>query len=332
MVATYLGIMTWSMTRNEDAHREYKIKHRITAEKDDGPFTVLNTPGLPAVGSPWVFGNDADMFAWCWPTTTVNPVIDQGANFYWDVEQTFSTFPHNFCKEDENQDPLLQKPKLSGSFIKFTEEARFDRFGRPVVSSSFEPLRGQQVEFDDNRPTVRIEMNVPTLDLNRLYSAVDKVNDSDLWGFRPRMIKLMTAPWERLFYGQCFEYYKVTYEFEINTDTFDRLVMDEGEKVLMGDWDEREEFSGHYVLKRIDGNWPDPFNPAHFIRLIDKRGNLTRIPLNGRGLPAGAKIIGDDPNTVGTGTEIYESDLGQILIEKYDEFDFLSLGVPAIIP
>ena len=288
------GQREWSMDRGEDGHRTYTITHEVETDVGDGPFNVLNfTPGLPLEGDEWNFDGDRDPWAYCMPTAKVakNPAVAEGHPVtHYLVTQTFTTKPPDVtkqrCSEIKVEDPLLEPPKVSGTFNKYTEEATKDRFGNPILSSSHEMLRGPQNEWDANRLTVKIEQNVATpLQGYELPGAMlDTVNDAPLWGLARRCVKLSAAPWERVFYGRCNVYYKRTLEFEIRIDTFDRDLLDEGSKLLHGHWDPVG--SGAWVLDDINGSPPDPKNPTHFDRAQDKNGNIMRVVLDGAGKPA----------------------------------------------
>jgi hypothetical protein len=254
------------------------------------------------------------------------------------VTVPFSNKPQNRCQDFKVEDPLLEPQKISGGFNRFTEEATKDRYGYPILNSAHEQVRGPQVEFDNNRPVVKIEQNVANLQLDLLTVMIDTVNGYYLWGFPPRSIKLSGVSWERKFYGNCSVYYTRQLEFELaglqdagltgtGSDpepiqsvykTWDRELLDEGTKVLKGHWKR----NGNWVLDKIDGAYPDPSNPTHFIRFKDRNGENTRVILNGAGLPAGVRVGS------GSGSISDETEIGSIYLEKYHESDFLLLGIP----
>lgn len=283
-------------SRDEESHRSYKITIRVEGNTGagvaDGPANALQCPGLPQYGDQWLIDADVDLWAFCRYPVTIRPVLEGEPNKFWDLEFTFTTKPDKaFCLENQIEDPLLKPPKLSGQSVKYTEEAVQDRFGNLLVTSSWEQLRGPQVEFDRNRHRVHIEMPVPALNLSFVTQFIDRVNAFPLWGMNPRCIKLSDFKWDRNFYGVCFPYYTWMFDFDINALTFDRDILDEGTKVLSGHWDTP---TGHWVLDNIGGAAPDPTNPQHFNRFYDRLGNVARVILDGRGLPAGV--------LVGTGT------------------------------
>lgn len=327
------GQTTWSCSWDEDGFREYKIKFRLKTDLSlEGPATVLACPDLPQPGQIWEFDNDFDDAAYCLYARTATPQLgeDDGKNFHWVVECTFSTNPKKFdrCTTVPLDDPLQEPAKISGSGAKYTEEATHDRFGLRLVSSSHEQLRGAQVEFDVNRSSIRIEQNVAELDDYFVNTLKDHVNDAELWGYPPRCVKLSNFTWERKFYGECYCYYTRVFEFEVNVNTFDRLVPDRGHLVLAGDW--RKLTDGSFVYKIKDGT--DPGNPSDFTAYRDYNGNLVEVFLDGHGLPAGAIVWGDDPeSTTGTGTTSEATGPADILVEKYDEGNFLLLGIPAVL-
>ena len=291
-----IGPVSWHLQRDDNSHRTYKVVYRvISSDMKDGPANAIQTPGLPVYGDVWQppGTNDVDVWAFCrWPCT-VTPKVEGQPNKFFDLEFTFSTKPDKaYCLDNQQEDPLLIPPRISGKSVKYTEEASYDRFGNPIVNSAWEQIRGPQVEFDaDGKDSVHIEMNVPILNLPFLYAFKNKVNSQPIWGFAPRCVKLSMIDWDRQFYGTCFPFYTWKLDFETNVNTFDRSVLDEGTKVLHGHWDFK---TGNWVLDNINSLPPSPFNPNHFDRYKDRNGENARVILDGQGLPAGVLI--------GTGT------------------------------
>jgi len=338
------GHRTWSCSRDADGHRTYKIKHRVrcltslsklpaTYGRPDptlGPATaLLFTPGLPLPGRIWAFDNDLDPWAWCRPEATVTPVSPEGEpNTLFDVEQIFSTRPNKKCHDLSIEDPLLEPQKVNGGVIKDKEEAVFDRFNVAITNSAFEQMRGPHVEFDKSRSTTTVEQNVPILNKFLCDKMMDTLNSAPLWGFPARCIKLSDWTWTENYFGLCARYYvrKFTFESNVKFDPdsgrlvsgWDKDLLDEGTKALNGHWDET---TGKWVLDTIGGAAPNPNNPSHFKRVQDRDGNVMRVVLNGQGVP-----IESEP---GTGTGF--TGPGSIHVEKYEESNFLVLGIPVIL-
>jgi hypothetical protein len=277
------GTRTWSLARDADGHRTYKVRHLVVA---DGPATALTTPGLPAPGAVWSFPNDVDNWAWCRADADVKLHQErEGEGRTWAVDQTFSTRPPERCQTTAVADPLLEPQQVSGSSVRYSEEATEDRFGNPVVNSAHEPLRGPPVEFDANRSQVVIAQNVAALELALCESLRDHVNDAPLWGLAARCVKLSDFSWEKKYQGSCQPYYTRKFTFDLHPGTFDREALDEGTKMLAGDWSETD--PPVYTPKA----WADAGNPAHFVQAKDRAGENIRVVLN-RGLPIAAKLQG----------------------------------------
>lgn len=239
-----LGIRDVSADVDDEGHRTYTVEQLIRVDPDaEGPANILESGVLPFPGTFWVYGTtDIDIWAFCLPSVGLKRHDAKPGERaeYWTATQKFTTKPvrpdRQRCNNTRIEDPLLEPQKVSGSFKSYTEEATTDRFGDPIVNSSYELIRGQVVEFDKNRPSVRIEQNVPLLQLELFAPMIDTVNDSILWGLPPRCVKLSSVTWERQFYGSCYMYYKRVLEFDIRYESFDRTIADEGTKALHGDW------------------------------------------------------------------------------------------------
>lgn len=314
------GIRVWEGERDDEGHRTWTVSHLVQSNsKDDGPYTVMATSGLPEVGDLYSFGNDNDIWAFCYPSVKVSPhsTVTEGTwARVWKVDQKFSTKPLKRCADESIGDPLSEPQSISGSFVKYSKEGGFDKNGSPIRSSSHEPFTGSQVEFDANRPTVRISQNVASLGLSLFSSTVDKVNDSTLWGLPARCVKLSNVSWERKLYGICTYYYTRTFEFDVDYSTFDKYVVDEGNKVLNGKWDA---VTKDWQLIPINGVDPDPTNPMHFIKAVDFNNNPIKLPLNGYGSPI-------SPNSTGTGNQLVYK-----FVQYYREANFLLLNIPSTL-
>lgn len=310
------GPFGWSSTRDSEGYRTYKVSFKLTSTTGlDGPANVrVFMELLFPVGSIWQFLSDLDVWAWCRPEDSITPAVDEERNKYWRVEKNFSTRPLDRCHDNPVEDPLLQPQIVSGSCIKFQEEATEDRFGVAITNSAHEQIRGAQVEFDKSRSQIRVSQNVALLEYDFVESLLDTVHSGILWGMQPRCVKFSDWTFEKRFYGSCEVYYNRNFVFDTNRNTFDRNLLDEGTKALNGHWDPA---TGEWTLDNIGGSAPDPNNPAHFIRVQDRNGNPMRVILNGEGVP-----ISVDPGT-GTGSEP-----GNVHIEKYEESDLTLLGIP----
>jgi hypothetical protein len=294
-MAVAVGRIDWTMDRDKEGHRHYTIAWLVKASfTTEGPASAITAAGLPAVGTAWSFGLDVDAWAFCTPITRARPALVAEPGVYWIVEQTFSTKPLTRCQDTPIEDPLMEPPVINGSFTKFVRAAIKDRFDDPIENSAKELITDPEiVEKDEGYPTVVISMNVLNLDLEGITAMMHHLNDAPMWGLEARHIKLSDWRWERLLFGVCSYYYRVTFEFEVNPDGWDRVAFDIGTKFLM------------------DGG--DPDNQDDYVKYKDANGELSKCFLkDGAVLPEG-----DPPE--------------EIDVELYDDADLLSLGIPMVL-
>jgi len=283
------GQRKWTCSVDDDGYREYKITFLVlTTTRLDGPYTILQTPGLPITGAQWAFDNDLDPWVWCRPERSVKQLgRENEGNIFWEVDVTFSNKKFKYCKDTQFDNPLLEPQKISGDSNRWTVEATTDFRGNKLSYSSLEQIRGKLVEFDANRPTVRIEQNVLDLELDLCANMINTVNHDPMWGLKERCVKMGGFKWERKYLGSCGIYFTRIFDFEIDRDSWDREVADEGTKVLLGKWHPTKDT---WIVKRINGAMPNRFNPSHFTNYPDRKNNHIRGALNGAGLPAGVCI------------------------------------------
>lgn len=313
------GPRTMSMVVDDDGYRTYKIRFLVRAELGDGPATVLQTPGLPQPGDPWIVDEDVDLWTWFRPGSDIGIFEEKEGDptVWWRVDRTASNKPPDKqrCQDIPVEDPLLEPQKISGTFITYTEEATHDRFGTPILNSAHEQIRGPQVEFENGRDTIRIEQNVPLLQLPLLAALRGTLNASSILGLPERCVRFAKYSWDRKFHGMCSVYFTRVIELEVwakyDPDTgvvvsgFDREVLDEGAKMLNGYWDAT---TGRRFRKVIGSGTlnpdnsgaynsalplnPDPANPSHFERATDRAGNPITVVLDGAGMPIEGKVQG----------------------------------------
>lgn len=266
MAAYLVGPKSQSMQRDDIGHREYNITWQVrTTTALDGPAAILANWPLPAVGSSYSLDNDYDPWAFCTPDLSIaaSPDVQEGDPIQdWFVTQKWSTNQSWRCQTAPIENPLLEPFQLSGDFHHEQKEAKVDRFGDPLVHPNFQAILGPQVETKTSYPTISITFNSATLPLSTYVLLINKVNDAPLWDLPVRAIRFADARWERLVYGSCFYYFRTTYTFECNLDTFDPICPASGT-----------------VAKKEGG---DATNPKDFIP-VQINGENAEIMLNEQG-------------------------------------------------
>jgi hypothetical protein len=290
--------MDWDLSLDKDGERTYMIKWLVESTSvNDDPSIIYNASGLPSVGSGWGYGNGVDLWAWCRPDWKITPLLRGEPNTLWTVEQNFaSKMTSKRCQNTTIENPLNEPDRIGGSFTKFQRTTLRDKDGNPIMSSSYEPIKG--IQTDDNRPNVTIEKNVSFLGIGTWSPMIDTVNSTPMWGLPARTVKLSNVSWRRLLYGVCTYYYVVSYEFEVDYTTFDHPYWDRGNRTLK------------------EGG--DPTNPKDFKPIEEETtGELMYdVLLDGNG-------------------QVWEGESGGppgiITPEIYDESNFLLLGIPATL-
>lgn len=318
MSAAVVNRLRWSMSTDEDGYRTYEVDWLVrTTDVDDGPSIASQASGLPLPGTLWGavgadFGNDDDLWAFCYPDLEVKKWEDKDnePGNLWSVGQKFSTKPLKRCQDQSFENPLTEPAKISGSFVKYQKVDPINYDGTLATMSDRSPIQGEQVTWDFNRPTVSITINSATLPLATFAEMMDGLNDSTLWGLPARCVKLSNVSWQKLNYGTCTVYYAITYEFDIDYNTFDRYVQDMGWRVYTG-----REVSGTAAFGTATGTFDDDprANPLNYTVIKDKQGeNAGLFPLDGQG----GLWTGDGPNP-------------SIFLAHYREYNLLLLGVPS---
>ena len=234
MGATVIGKLNWTAEGNDKGHRTYTTDvHIITDSPLDGPQVAANAVGLPVIGSIWNVDNDYDAWAWCRPRYEISPLnSDSEPDVHWVMTNYWSSDPIDRCNDNDVENPLAEPPEISGSFIKYKEEAVKDKDGELLLMSSRERMKGPVVEMERGRPVVNISMNIADLSLSSISSLRGKVNSDTMWGLPARCVLLADITWTRNIYGSCGFYYTVNYTFEVKYETYDRYIVDEGTQVL----------------------------------------------------------------------------------------------------
>lgn len=294
-MAQSVGLWGWSREDDREGHREYKARFLVMAgSTDEGPATVMAASGLPLTGSYWDWFSDSDQWAFCTPEGSARPYYEGEKGYYWWVDKVFSTRPLFRCQDNQISNPMFEPPRIGGSFKTYSEERFFDRKGNAIISSSFEPYEGTEVEFDAGRPDITIGLNFPFMPMPVFCPFMHVLNDFPIWGFNTACVKLSGATWRKVLYGTCSHFYTVDYEFDVNFNTFDRYLPDRGHRVV-----------------KAGGNFR---NPKDFIPYKDKNQENALAFLNGRG------------EAIDTLQELWVWRL-----EGYQRGNLLSLGVPSIL-
>lgn len=271
--------LNWTASRDKRGYRQYTVSHLVitTADTDSPSDVLLNTTGLPTPGTTWNYGNTADTQAVCLFERNVSrykPVEGENGK-YWIVVSKFDSTP-GATPPGSSEDPggpLLMPFKISGGFDQNEVQMITDRNTNPLVSTSFEPLVGEETMRNDARPTVTIEHNISQDPVSLLNGYINHVNSVAMWGVQPRCIRMEDAEWSKEMMANGVYYYNVKYTFVIQYGTWDAVILDEGRKVLKPGGDIAN--PAHFELVKAglgDDKNPDP------VMLDSATGLQTQVP------------------------------------------------------
>ena len=272
---------------DSDGYKRYEIGLKIRPEFDnEGPASaLLNTAGVPIPGTIWAYGDEVDASVWCSEECEIEPVVEDECVMY-KASFSYTNKPkegkYRRCNDERFDNPLLETPKVRVTYKGKKTKATKDRFGLQVKTSSHEIVRGSATEFDDFNAVVTIEQNVPVYVLAFNVGFINRVNDRFLYGMPPRTILCKNVEAEERFFGSCYKYWNRKVEFEVDYDGFDKDIVDEGTKVLKGAWSKD---TRTWVVGTVDGQPANPYNPTHFDRFLDAKGNPAKVILDGLGKP-----------------------------------------------
>lgn len=254
-------LKNWTLDTDEEGHRDYTLTWGVeTDDALDGPDTAFTAAGLPTPGASLNVGNAVDAWAFYNRKGSARLRKVNANRKAWDITTVFSSRPPKRCNTSAFEDPLLEPHRVSGDFSQAMEEALQDNAGDPIANSSEQRYTGALVQKPTSRPIVKLQMNVAWIDLDWMAAYADSVN-SDVWWSQPvRTIKCTVGPWERRNYGTCNFFFVVNFTFELNRNTWDYILLDEGTRV------------------KVAGS-----SPARYAQYKDEREENARTLLDGNG-------------------------------------------------
>lgn len=205
----------------ELVNRRYKRVLVVETDSvDDGPETILATPGLPTIGSTYALGNDLDSIAQC---IDLQCEPDPNSPFVWKVTAVYDS---SRTVDIGLSNPLNLPPEINWSFQKYEFPMQRDALNVPLANSSgerFDPPLTAEI----SRPVVTITRNEVSYNEVNAIAYQDAVN-SDVFGpAQPYQAKISSITAQnQIDIG--ISYWRVTYEIEFQKQTFALFVLDQG--------------------------------------------------------------------------------------------------------
>lgn len=203
-------ITSWDGVESRDSI-EYRISYLVTTnDRSDGPSVVKAS--LPVtLDDAYSSGNDFDIDALL---VSVSVTQVDPANFYdWNVDCVYKS-------TELRTNPLLEpiQESVTWNGVEIETDKYYD--GSYIVNTAGMLLDDPATKID-NRPVITYSLNQLVFPFSLAAQVRNSVN-STLWkGFAPRTIKISSMGTERVFDGKFGIYYRVSYTFEHNPETYD---------------------------------------------------------------------------------------------------------------
>lgn len=218
-----------SRTQNQDWTRNYTLTYLVvTNDPTDGPVLVSSYV-------PWTLGQAYKGYAADGVTvkehdngsfvTSIqvaeDPISPDGCQWIATVE--FGPFQANQAP----QDPTQQLPTLSWTESLFQSPAAFDVNGNPILNAAFDWFNPPFMK-DDDRPGFTLKRNEKAFDPTFAKQFANTLNQGIFWIFPAQWVKLKPITAERVLNNDIGWYYEVTYEFEVNPNTWAARLLNQG--------------------------------------------------------------------------------------------------------
>lgn len=223
-------IESWAVSskaRANQTERSYTVTYRVrTDSRSDGPGEASSASVIPRRYSYYAFGNETDRGA-LRTDIDVDLTSIRDSMKDWTIVCTFTSRPIAIHPDAfDIEDPVLLPPEISGDFLLIAKNVERDKDGNVVVNSARDYFEG--LTDEEGLPTLNISKNYNTISLTTLSNYIPSVNSTDFWGMGPRYWKVQKAPWQRLWKGNGIPYFRISYEFQLNWETWDYKPADRG--------------------------------------------------------------------------------------------------------
>lgn len=247
-------------TSKGSIRRSYSRQFLVTTDSPKvGAYAVILALGiaigqryeLGAPGDPW---HESDSLSWC-NGISVQQSAECGQSWTATVE-------YGWFEIDEN--PLDADEEVEWDLNAYERTVDQDTAGDAILNTAGDPF-DPPVMRDDSRPVLTIVKNEADFDPSLTYEYRDTVNLYTFFGAPPRTVKLKSRKGRKIKDSRVSggSYWQVTYVFEFDAATFDKVILNAGLRQLV---------SGEQKQIFVDGV------PASAPQLLDSAGVLTTSP------------------------------------------------------
>jgi hypothetical protein len=212
-----------------------------TNDRDDGVYTVLNSPSVPQIGAYYIATNEYDLGARCVDARASH--VD-GDPKLWHVECTFKSIQREDPEDQEEKAPEEREPMVSYRFEKrqtplmgdYDDAAAGKLDTSQGVANSLNQPFSPPPMIDETFPVLTVIRDDLALGMGEIFSVQDTINLTEFSGAPAETLKLnVTGVQERFEDGR--RLWRKTYELAYNKRTWATHILDHG------------------YLEDDDGNW-----------------------------------------------------------------------------
>ena len=249
---------------NSTWQRYYTLVYRVTCDNSyDGPVTIRNAtkegadgkigPWLPAIGTSYFvsatekdLGSFLNEVEYTWEDQTAAGSVTEGLTnpgCVWVVKCSYSPYDAGAFGPDPCQWPI----RMSFGSEKYQKVILVDYNGNPILNSAGCPYE-DPAQVDNSRSIITVKTNIPLVSYEGANGVVaafdptmpeayrDKINNDTWNGFPQYQVKMnsITTGDEQYDSNNQRYYYEVTFEIDINRDTWQINILDQGKQVLDG--------------------------------------------------------------------------------------------------
>lgn len=218
-------------SRGEKNKRDFNRSFLVVVDDPlDGPDTVMtavaNQFGV-VEGAAYESGNDSVPGSRC-KGMSARPTDAENDALHWDVIVSYSS---SVDEQDQEENPLNRPPDIQfdgEEFQRPVEKALNEDGDLVAITSSAGEVFETPVEMDDSRPVLVITRNEasPNWALWTTYSR-PVVNSDMFMGNPPGTVKTKPIRAQLQIEG-VYEFWRVTYRFEVNPETWVKEILDQG--------------------------------------------------------------------------------------------------------
>lgn len=211
----------------ELVNRRYKRVLVVeTNDINDGPEIILNTPGMPQLGSSYALGNDFDTIAVC---VDLQCEPDPNSPYVWKVSALYDS---SRTVDLGLSNPLNLPAEITWTFAKYEYPLQRDANGVPMANSSGERF-DPPLTVEVSRPILTVSRNEASYNEEIAIAYQDAVNSDTFGPAEPLQAKISMITGQRMV-DIGIQYWKVTYEIEFQVRTFCLFVIDQGFRNIAG--------------------------------------------------------------------------------------------------